>query len=911
MRHRLLTAVASGATLVFSPVAAFGAAQGPDADSSTTLVLASSWVPTRGAAVAPLRRSIALDLKGVSIKQALREIGRRGGIEIAYGDDVLRARAQVSLQVGEITVQDAVVTVLAGTGLEAFVSLRGTTILVRAASEPAQGDTLTGRVTDTTGAALAGVRVSVVGTRFGAVTGPGGRYAIADVPPGTYRVQARLIGYAVAEVASLVLTAGQTATADFRLVPQAIELNPIVAVGYGEQRKATLTGSVSAVSGEQVQGVPTVNLSNTLAGQLPGLVTVNQSGEPGYDGATIRIRGNHMLNDNSALIVIDGVADRVGGLERLDPQDIENISVLKDASAAIYGARAANGVILITTKRGRSGAPQPPQLTVNINQGFNHPTRTPQMADAATYMTMLNEINLYRNLPPAYTADQIRKTQEGADPWLYPNTDWFGAVIKPMSLQTRGNVALRGSGERIGYYLSLGGLTEDGYYRNSATRYNQYNFRSNIDGRVTDHLGLRFDVTGRLEDRNFPNRSAGNIFRALMRGKPNYPAFWPNGLPGPDIEFGDNPVVTGTPATGYDEDQRDYVQGTLGGDFKVPGVSGLTLRANASYDVVFRSERQWRTPWTLYTWDYQTRDSTGQPVLLPAKRGFNAPQLNQTDRRGTSILMNLVAEYRRTVGPHTVGILGGIERQTADSSYINAFRRDFVSDQVDQIFAGSDVGKNNDGTEYVAARQNYFTRLNYAFEDKYLLELVARYDGSYIFPTDKRFGFFPGVSAGWRISEEPFFRNHVPVFDDLKLRASWGKTGNDRIDQWQYVASYGFGGAYIFGGNHDVKSIYQTRTPKPHVTWKSPSNSTSGSKVACSAIGSPSSSTASPNGGAAFCTGEMRRCQTAGLSLPRENIGVVANRGWDGSISWRQQLESDVSFEATFNGGYAQNKILF
>ncbi len=912
MRHRLLTAVASGATLVFSPVAAFGAAQGPDADSSTTLVLASSWVPTRGAAVAPLRRSIALDLKGVSIKQALREIGRRGGIEIAYGDDVLRARAQVSLQVGEITVQDAVVTVLAGTGLEAFVSLRGTTILVRAGSELAQGDTLTGRVTDTTGAALAGVRVSVVGTRFGAVTGPDGRYAIADVPPGTYRVQARLIGYAVAEVASLVLTAGQTATADFRLVPQAIELNPVVAVGYGEQRKATLTGSVSAVQGEQIQGVPTVNVSNTLGGQLPGLVTVNQSGEPGYDGATIRIRGNHTLNDNSALIVIDGVADRVGGLERLDPQDIENISVLKDASAAIYGARAANGVILITTKRGRSGAPQPPQLTVNINQGFNHPTRTPQMADAATYMTMLNEINLYRNLPPAYTADQIRKTQEGADPWLYPNTDWFGAVIKPMSLQTRGNVALRGSGERIGYYLSLGGLTEDGYYRNSATRYNQYNFRSNIDGRVTDHLGLRFDVSGRLEDRNFPNRSAGSIFRALMRGKPNLPAYWPNGLPGPDIEFGDNPVVTGTPATGYDEDQRDYVQGTLGGDFKVPAVSGLTLRANASYDVVFRSERQWRTPWTLYTWDYQTRDSTGQPVLLPAKRGFNAPQLNQTDRRGTSILLNLVAEYRRTVGPHTVGILGGIERQTADSSYINAFRRDFVSDQVDQIFAGSDLGKNNDGTAYVAARQNYFTRLNYTFQDKYLFELVARYDGSYIFPANKRFGFFPGVSGGWRISEEPFFRKHVPVFDDLKLRASWGKTGNDRIDQWQYVASYGFGGGYIFGGNQEVKSIYQTRTPNPNVTWEVAKQLDFGieGRLLSNRLSFEFDRFTERRSGILYWRNASVP-QTAGLSLPRENIGVVANRGWDGSISWRQQLESDVSFEATFNGGYAQNKILF
>jgi len=911
MRHGLLTAFALGAALVFAPVAALGAAQGPDADSLTTLVAASTWVPTGGTTVAPLRRTISLDLKDMSIRQALREIGRRGGIEIAYGDDVLRARDRVSLQLEQIAVQDAVVLALAGTGLEAFVSLRGTTILVRAGSAAAQGDSLTGRVTDTTGASLAGVRISVVGTRFGAVTGPDGRYAIAAVPPGTYRLQARLIGYGIGET-DVILAAGQTATADLRLVPQAIELNPIVAVGYGEQRKATLTGSVSAVQGEQIQGVPAVNVSNTLGGQLPGLVTVNQSGEPGYDGATIRIRGNHTLNDNSALIVIDGVADRVGGLERLDPQDIESISVLKDASAAIYGARAANGVILVTTKRGRSGVVQPPQLTVNINQGFNHPTRTPQMADAATYMTMLNEINTYRNLPPAYTADQIQKTRAGADPWLYPNTDWFGAVIKPMSLQTRGNVALRGSGERIGYYLSLGGLTEDGYYQNSATRYNQYSFRSNIDGRVTDHLGLRFDVTGRLEDRNFPNRSAGSIFRALIRGKPNLPAYWPNGMPGPDIEFGDNPVVTGTPATGYDKDQRDYVQGTVGLDFKVPGVSGLTLRGNASYDQVFRSERQWRTPWTLYTWDYTTRDSSGQPVLSPAKRGFNAPQLNQTDGRGTSILLNLVAEYRRNFGPHTVGILGGIERQTADSSYVNAFRRDFVSDQVDQIFAGSDLGKTNDGTAYVAARQNYFTRVNYAFQDKYLFEVVARYDGSYIFPADKRFGFFPGISAGWRISEEPFFRNHVPVFDDLKLRASWGKTGNDRINQWQYLATYGFGGGFIFGGTQEVKSIFQTRTPNPNVTWEVAQQldfGIEGRLLKNRLSFEVDRFTERRNNILSFRNASVP--QTAGLSLPRENIGIVDNRGWDGSITWRQQLASDASFEVTFNGGYAQNKILF
>src|SRR5205807_1087579 len=235
------------------------------------------------------------------------------------------------------------------------------------------------------------------------------------------------------------------------------------------------------------------------------------------------------------------------------------------------------------------------------------------------------------------------------------------------------------------------------------------------------HLSLRFDVTGRLEDRNFPNRSAGDIFRALMRGKPNLPAYWPNGLPGPDIEFGNNPVVIATPATGYDKDQRDYVQGTLGVDFKVPGISGLTLRGNAAYDNLFRSEKQWRTPWTLYTWANQARDANGQPILLAASRGYSTPELNQNDRRGTSILLNLVAEYRRNVGPHTVGILGGVERQTADSEYVSAFRKNYVTDQIDQINAGGDAEKNNSGSAFVAARQNYFTRLNYAFQDKYLL----------------------------------------------------------------------------------------------------------------------------------------------------------------------------------------------
>ncbi|HEY8485096.1 MAG TPA: SusC/RagA family TonB-linked outer membrane protein, partial [Longimicrobiales bacterium] len=410
---------------------------------------------------------------------------------------------------------------------------RWATVLLLAAFLPVeallaqQTGRIVGLVTSDQGQPLSGANVVVVGTQIGTLTGQDGRYVIPGVPAGTHQVQASLIGYGSATV-TVTVTPGGTATANFQLTSQAIALEEIVAVGYGQQRRVTLTGSVASVQGREIEANPVANMSNALAGKLPGVITVNSSGEPGYDGATIRIRGSHTLGNNNPLIVIDGVPDRGGGLDRLDPQDIESITVLKDASAAIYGARAANGVILIQTKRGRAGTP--PEFSVTINQGFTQPTRIPEMADAATYMEMLNEISLYRGRPLPYSEEEIQKARDGSDPWRYPNTDWFAEVMKPLSFQTRGIMALRGSSERLGYYLSLSGLTEDGFYRNSATRYNQYSFRSNIDGQVAENLNVRFDVTGRFEDRNFPNRSAGAIFRSLMRGKPNLPARWPNGL---------------------------------------------------------------------------------------------------------------------------------------------------------------------------------------------------------------------------------------------------------------------------------------------------------------------------------------------------------------------------------------------
>src|SRR5205807_10401586 len=225
--------------------------------------------------------------------------------------------------------------------------------------------------------------------------------------------------------------------------------------------------------------------------------------------------------------------------------------------------------------------------------------------------------------------------------------------------------------------------------------------------------------------------------------------------------------------------------------------------------------QQWGHPGAAVTVGHQAGGREGQAGAAAGQTGFGNPQLGDTILRSSGILLNLVAEYHRELGRHTVGILGGVERQTADSSTLTGFRDYFVSSQVDELFAGGDLGKTSSGTAWVVARQTYFSRVNYAFENKYLLELVGRLDGSYIFPPSHRFGFFPAVSLGWRISDEPFFRDHVQLFDDLKLRASWGKTGNDRIPAWQYLPTFGFGGGYVFGGTTEAKSIFQTRTANP------------------------------------------------------------------------------------------------
>jgi len=645
--------------------------------------------------------------------------------------------------------------------------------------------TITGKVTDpSNGQPLIGANIVRQGTTTGTVTDLDGLFSLEATEGDVLIIS--YTGYSTQKV-----TVGTNTAIDIALEAGQV-IDEVLVVGYGTTRKATSTRSISTVDGAQILQSPATNVSNSLVGRLLGLVAITGSGEPGYDGSTIRIRGANTLNNNDALVVVDGVPGR--SLERIDPYSIESITILKDASAAIYGAQAANGVILVTTKRGKIGKPK---ITLDVNQGFNQATRLPEMADAATYATMLNEIATYNGSPAKYTPEEIQKFSDGSDPWKYPNTDWFAETLRPTSAQAAYNATISGGSEAIRYFVSLGARTQEGNYYNSATKYNQYDFRTNLDAKINDNISLGIDVAGRMEDRNLPVRGAGSIFRMVMRGKPTLPAYWPDGTLGPDIEYGDNPVVISTDATGYNKD-KDYVVNTnLRLNVNIPWVKGLSLSGNASLDKGLGFQKVWQTPWYLHTWDYQTYDKDGKPILERGKRGFDDARLFQrSEDQLTTTLYGLINYDFNIADAHAIKLMVGSEFRKGTGDYFDAFRRYYAATAVDQLFAGGNAEVNNGGSGYVNARLNYFGRVNYSFNDKYLAEFVWRYDGSYIFPEDKRWGFFPGVSVGWRISEESFWKDNVSFIDYFKLRASWGQTGNDRIAEWQYLSTYAFGNFY-------------------------------------------------------------------------------------------------------------------
>lgn len=793
---------------------------------------------------------------------------------------------------------------------------------------------------------ISGASVQATGTKIGTLTDAQGHFSL-QIPDTASRITVSYVGF---EVITLPL-AGQTGDITVNLKAADKTLQDIVVVGYGTQKKVTISGAVASVQGDELEKAPVTNLSNSLAGRLPGVTAIQSSGEPGYDGSSIRIRGTNSLGNSDALIVIDGVPNRAGGLERLNPADIESVSVLKDASAAIYGSRAGNGVILITTKQGKTGKPR---LSYDFSYGLQRPTRTPKMSDAVEYAKIRNELKIYDNVPTDewgaataafasdgkyttkdgsevtadFTSEDIQKYGDGSDPLGHPNTDWFGTTLKSWSPQQKHNIQLSGGTDKFHYLASLGYLNQDAYYKNSATGYEQYDMRINLEANINQYVKASLGVTAREEYRHFPTLGAGDIFRMLMRGKPTEIEVWPNGLPGPDIEYGQNPYVITTDLTGYDHDKRDYFQTNGKLEIKIPGVEGLKVTGIASIDKMSGRRKLWQIPWTLYFWDGSSFEDDGtSPVLTGSVRSpYTDPRLKQWAASQLAVNLTGLLDYQRSFGDHEVTFLAGATREKVDNDDFYAYRRYFISAYTDQLMAGGDQEEdlgNDAATEdpyglFQRARLSYFGRVGYNYKERYIAEFLWRSDGSYIFPPDRRFGFFPGVSLAWRISEENFWKNNLSFINNFKLRGSWGKMGAEAyypgtsdLAEYQYLATMGYS-SYILG-DAVAKSLYETHVNNPDFTWETANNTDIGFDA----------SLLNNHVSVEFDYFYNKRTNiliTRGNSIPESsgitdklppvNLGKVDNRGWEFKVSYMGN-SGDWHYSAGVNGGYAKNKIVY
>lgn len=753
-------------------------------------------------------------------------------------------------------------------------------------------------VSETDNESVIGANVMEKGTMNGTITDVDGNFTLQVSSDAVLVIS--YVGFVTQEV-----KVGDKKSLSIRLKEDTGLLEEVVVVGYGTQKKETLTGSVVSVKGEEIVKSPAPNVSSSLSGKLPGLVVNQRSGEPGRDDPSIVVRGFGTFGDSSPLIIIDGVErDNMG---RMNPDDIESISVLKDASAAIYGARAANGVILITTKKGEVGKTE---FSFNFNTAFSSPTIKPKMLDSGTYAEVYNEGDWYRKgrpdtYTPIYSDEVIRKYRDGSDPVLYPNTDWLDETLRPFSLQTRTSLQASGGAENVRYLLSFGALTQGSGYYYQPVKNNQYTFRANITANLTKDLTFGANISAIVNHQKHTTIETWINFTNILQSSPTLVAKYPNGLIAGG-RLGESPLLLDQ--RGYNSNKKTPIYSTFTASYKIPWVKGLKLDASFNYDLNNEFEKLFNLPY--YYYDYNT--VSGEYDKMQGT-GASTVELTDTYSRWVTMLYNFRLSYERLFGDHRVSAMVGQEQQKNTYSSAMAYRKNFISTSIDQINVGSSAAedKNNGGTASTTARNNIFGRVNYDYMSKYLVELLFRYDGSQNFPSGKRYGFFPAGSLGWRISEESFIKNNFKFIDQLKLRLSAGQMGNDRVSAYQYLQSYSFGGNYVFGTS-DASGIYPNTMPNANITWEKSTKYDLGLDASFwKGLIAMELTLFKEKRTDILAARNLSIPNTLGFSgLPDENIGEVDNKGFELKLSHRNNVK-ELFYTIEGSISYAKNKIVY
>ncbi|MCK7556299.1 SusC/RagA family TonB-linked outer membrane protein [Chitinophaga sedimenti] len=654
----------------------------------------------------------------------------------------------------------------------------------------AQGKTITGKVVNASGELLIGAGITEKGTSNRVVTDPKGEFKLT-LTGTTGVLQITYIGFVAQEVAirnqsSLHITMESDAT----------KLGDYVVVGYGTQKKASVVGAISQVKSEELQRASTPNLSNAIAGRVSGVISIMGSGKPGADNAQILIRGMATTNTTAPLVLVDGVERE---WQQIDPVDIETFSVLKDASAtAVYGVRGANGVILITTKRGTVGRPV---LSLSTQAAVQQPIRKPDYLGSYDYATLMNEALKNEGKPLEYTASDLEHYRLGNSPYTHPDNDFYEDFMRKASWQQLSNMSVRGGNEVLQYFISANHLHQEGLYKEfpnarypTNTEYNRMSFRSNLDFTVTSSTKVGVDLTGRFEERKQPNFDE-DLFDKLRRLPPNFQTYInPDGsIGGRSDESRLSPYAL---LSQFGNRRRN--KNVLEGAFTIKQdlnkiTKGLSARALIGFVSTYESRRDIVEKPLLYEY---TR--FGQYLLnkSPTELSISTGRGGDATRRRQHFEGAL--NYNRNFGDHAV--TGMVLYQQI---------QDFVQAQIPTGYLG------------------WVGRATYGYKNKYLFEVNAGYNGSMQFDPSRRFGFFPAASLGWVASEEGFWGKNNFV-NYLKIRGSYGEIGNDRIGNFNYLYEQRYNympnedGWRVFWGEQpsSERGIAEGQPGNAFVTWE-------------------------------------------------------------------------------------------
>ena len=856
------------------------------------------------------RTTVKFSMSNVTMKSVIDRIEKNDGYVFIYNDEVRgELNRRVSIRVRNRNIDDVMKQLLAGTGINYKRSGRQITLFRKAMSEtqskktdfsermsPQQSDkrTVKGRVVDSNNEPLVGVAITINEKGVGAVTDLNGEYTLEGV------TAKDVIHYSYLGMQpQSILVNGQNVI-NLTMHTDVKNLGDVVVVGYGTQRRESLTGSISTVTAKDLVATPQVSATNMLTGRVPGLITTQTYGVPGGDNATLSIRGF-----GDALFIVDGVERDA---RYIDPNTIESISVLKDASSAIYGSRAGNGVVLVTTKRGRTSKPV---ITASATLTLQGVTAMPKSVSAGQYAELKREEFYNKNgvnttLTPPFTEEQVQKYYDGTDP-QYPNTDWYDLIIRDWSPMQQYNGSLRGGNDRFSYYSYLGYTKQSSIFRTNFGNYQRYSFQTNLDAKITDRLKLQVSTAYNYNDRNYPARNAfsgeNSVWGTFWYTLPIYPA----SLPNPDYysyaggATGGIHLISDRDITGYNRSKTysTNLSGSLTYDFKY--VNGLSAKAFVDFTKSDSPTKVFHKPIDFYTYNYVNDEYTLHGSY------YTEAALEQTQNYSSILTTQLSLNYERLFNNlHRVKAMGLFEAVDTKTDDLSAARTNFMTAAIDQLFVGNTATATNNGSASENGRVSWVGRLNYSYADRYLLEFILRADASAHFAPGHRWGWFPGIMLGWRIDQEKFMEGLK--FDILKIKGSYGSMGNDAIGNFQYLSGYKIYEMTYLIGNTSANAIKSTGMANSNMTWEKMHITNAGIEFSYDnrmVYGSFEIFSRSREGILARRNTSLP--SSFGAKLPLENINSQTTKGWEFELGTAGKIH-DFHYDVKANLSWSRSK---